>query len=394
MEPKTEQFVRIVKWLILAAALLAPMAGPLAARDNISQPPDARIAPIAMLVDARSGQVLHQRNPDRRFVPASLTKTMTALLIFDLIDAGKLSPRTRFTIRPQTFQRWHARGSRMFLRAGQSVALRDLLSGLMTVSANDGAIVLAEGIAGSTGKWVAMMNARARQLGMRNSHFNTPNGWPDDGKTFVSARDLIRLGREMVLRHPALFRQYIGKHQFTFNRITQFNHDPLSGLFKGADGIKTGFTNEAGYGYLGTIKRGKTRLLMVIAGAPSEAERARAARAYAEWGLEHFTYHPLFAAGEEIARARVQAGSRRSVGLSTGNSLELAWPRGSHAKPRLTLRYDGPLRAPIKKGQEVAMLGIRIDGMPPSQIPLSATSSVAPAGFFDRLWNAAAQWLS
>ena len=162
--------------------------------------------PIVLLVDATSGQVLYERNADRRFAPASITKAMTAFTAFELMEEGRLDPRQTFTVRPETFEEWSRKGSTMYLPHDARVTVDELLLGIMNVSANDGAVVLAEGAAGSLHEWSALMNAKAREIGLRDSHFNTPNGWMDEGKTFVSARDLARLARRDDRAAPAEIR--------------------------------------------------------------------------------------------------------------------------------------------------------------------------------------------
>ncbi|HCI62017.1 MAG TPA: D-alanyl-D-alanine carboxypeptidase, partial [Erythrobacter sp.] len=228
---------------------MACIAAPLGAQ----RVPDAAIpseadAPIAYLLDATSGQVLYQREIDRRFMPASITKVMTTFLAFEWIDEGRLLRERIFGVRPETFRQWHRKGSTMFLAEDARVSVDDLLHGVTTVSANDGAVVLAEGAAGSVEDWVAAMNAKAREIGMANSHFGNPNGWMDEGRTFVTARDLGTLAQAMVVRHPTKYRHFVGAQGLEYNGIEQRNHDPITGVVPGADGIKTGYTNQAGFG--------------------------------------------------------------------------------------------------------------------------------------------------
>lgn len=356
--------------------------------------PTPNDAPIALLVDAASGQILHARNADRRFVPASITKAMTIFHAFELIDEGQLDPRQTFTIRPTTWREWAGRGSTMWLGARDEVLVDELLLGIANVSANDGSAVLAEGQAGSIKRWTAGMNARARELGMTNSHFGTPNGWPDDGGTFTSARDLVALARAMTARHPTKFAHYVGRRSFTFNDIEQFNHDPLVGRVAGADGIKTGYTNEAGFGYLGTAKRNGRRLIMVVAGSPRDRVRDRAARSYIEWGFSAFEGERLFAPDTSVARARVQRGSVRNVDLVAAREVRVSVPKGTNDPVRMSVRYDGPLIAPIEAGEKVAVLVIEVPGMTPTRVPLVAAKPVSVAGPFLRVINGIAGWLS
>lgn len=378
----------LVPALILAAAVLP---GPAAARDeSAAVPASVRSVPVYLAVDLSSHQVLAERDADKVFLPASMTKVMTAYLAFDLIGQGKLSPEQRFTVRPATAALWATRGTSLRLRANEQVAVDDLLKGITTVSANDASVVLAEGALGSVGAWTAQMNVLAGKLGMQNSKFATPNGWPDGGATRVSARDMVTLGTALIERHPELYARYFGKPALTWHGVTGRNHDPILGVVPGADGIKTGHTREAGYNFLGTAIRDGRRLMIVVGGARSEGERATAARDLLEWGFRTTETISLFQQGSVIGQAEVQQGSARSVGLIAPRGASLTVPRGERPRASTTLRYRGPLQAPIAKGAEVARLEIAVGGKVVSQVPLIAADSVAKAGPFDRLANGVA----
>jgi len=355
--------------------------------------PESEI-PIALLVDITSGQVLFERNADRRFVPASITKTMTTFVAFELMQEGKLVPAQTMTTSSEAWKAWNGKGSTMWLNADSQVRVDDLLTGIATVSANDGSIVLAEGAAGSVAEWAELMNAKARELGMTSSHFHTPNGWPDEGQTFTTARDLVKLAEALVGRHPKKFAHYVGRPEFFWNGISQPNHDPMIGKVKGADGIKTGFTNEAGHGFLGTAQRGTQRLVMVIAAASSYGARSRNSRAFMEWGFGAFDREQLFVNGAKVGKARVQGGSAREVALITDRVVHVNVPKGRTQEMGMTIRYDGPVRAPIVAGQRVATLEVTVPDMEPARIPLLAATAVESAGFFSRLWNGIAGWFS
>ena len=247
--------------------LLAAIIGTAVSASAPAPPEGAAAIPVALLVDLGSGRTLYARKPDQRFLPASMTKAMTAYTAFGLIGRGKLSAEQSFTASEATARQWRGQGTSLFLTAGSSTPADVLLRGITTVSANDAAIVLAEGYAGSVPAWTALMNAEARELGMINSYFATPNGWPDAGATYVSARDLVTLGGAMVGRYPELYHRYFGQKQLTWNGRTQLNKDPVTGIVAGADGIKTGHTAEAGYNFLGSAERDGRRLVMVVAGA-------------------------------------------------------------------------------------------------------------------------------
>ena len=355
--------------------------------------PNADDAPIALLVDVSSGQTLFARDEDRRFMPASMTKVMTTFLAFQRMGQGKLFAQQVTAMRPDTFKLWHGVGSTMYLAENAPVTIDALLHGVTTVSANDGAVVLGEAALGSVAAWVAEMNRTARALGMRDSHYGTPNGWMDEGHTWVTARDLATLASAMITRHPTLYHHYVGARGFLYNGIAQRNHDPISGVVPGADGIKTGFTNQAGYGFVGSAQRGGRRLVMVVATSPTGRQRNDAARAFMEWGFRAFDSRILFPGGVTLASARVQNGGLRHVDLVTPRPVRLAMPRGARPKVTLKVRYDGPLNAPIAKGATVANLMVFFDGQQVSTLPLVAQTSVSSASQLQRVFNGLAGWL-
>lgn len=355
--------------------------------------PSREDAPIAYLVDATSGQVLFAREPDRRFMPASITKVMTTFLAFEWMEEGRIRGEQILQVRPETWARWHNVGSTMFLPANARVSVDTLLHGITTVSANDGAAVLAQGVGGSMAAWTAAMNAKARDIGMADSHFATANGWMDEGQTFVTARDLVTLGRQMVLRHPAKYRHFVGQKRFRYNNIEQVNHDPITGVVPGADGIKTGFTNQAGYGFLGSAERGGRRLMMVVAGSPRGAQRNKAARGLIEWGFAAFDSRALIRAGATVASAEVQDGSVSNLSLRAPRAIVISVPRGTRPEVAMRVRYQGPLKAPIAEGTEVAELVITVAGQPSFAVPLVADSDVMQATALQRVFNGFAAWL-
>lgn len=384
-----------IAWLWLMAGLAglpvqaaAPVPSPpatLPAPDPLAMPQIS--APIALLIDVNGGRVLFERQSHRRFVPASLTKIMTSYVAFEQIKAGKLRLDQRFRMSAEAFGQWHRVGSTMFLANGSDTSVAELLEGIVTVSANDGSIVLAEGVAGSVPAFTAMMNAEAHKLGLKDTHYNTPNGWMDQGETYVSAADLAALSTAMITRHPDLYRRFYGHERLAFRGVEQVNHNPLYGHVPGADGVKTGFTNEAGYGFVGSAIRDGRRLMMVVGGYDNGKVRARESRAFIEWGFAAFEAHPLFAAGSRIGTARVQGGEAREVALMAAQPLALTLPRGEGARYTMAIRYKGPLRAPIAKGDTVAALMVRVPGQAETRLPLIAAEDVPPAGMVARLRN-------
>jgi D-alanyl-D-alanine carboxypeptidase (penicillin-binding protein 5/6) len=352
-------------------------------------PPPAEVAgiPVSLLVDLGSGRVLHARQPGLRFVPASMAKVMTLHVALEERAKGRLPADCRVTVAGATARQWDGQGTSLYLKGGESVTVDDLLRGIATVSANDASVVLAESHAGSVAGWTGLMNAEARRLGMDDSHFATPSGWPDGGATYVSARDLVTLAEALIARHPAEYRRYFGQKRMVWRGVTLQSHDPTVGVVRGADGIKTGHTNEAGYNFLGSAEREGRRLVMVVAGARTAAERAAASRALLEWGFSAWEARPLFASGGKVAEARVQGGSARRVALVADRQIDAVMPKGAAEPVALRLVYRGPLLAPVAKGAEVARLEIRVGDGPVTHMPLRTAESVGVAGPLDRLLN-------
>lgn len=372
--------------LLVLASLPGAPAWPTDPVRATAAPVSANQAPIALLVDLSAGQTLYARNADERFLPASIAKTMTALVAFDLIAASKLREDALFTVSPQA-ARLAGVGTTLSLRAGQRVRVGDLLQGVTTASANDAALALAEGALGSKAAWIAAMNARAKALGMADSTFASVNGLPDGGQTRVNARDLVRLARALLHEHPQLYRRYFGARTMAWQGQTLTSRNPINGVVAGADGIKTGHTREAGYTFLGAVERDGRRLVLVVARAPDEASRAQAARQLAEWGFAAWDSRPLVRAGHVVGSALVQQGDARKVGLAPLRDWRVAVPRGGKAAVATRIVYRGPLIAPLAKGQVVAGLEVTVAGQPPHDIPLATTAAVNSAGPFDRLVN-------
>ncbi len=371
----------------VAAALLVVPAGAAA-------PPFQTAAPIAYMVDLSSGAVLFAKDADRRMPPASMAKMMTTYLAFKLVSEGKFKLTDSFTVRPETWTKWHgpAAGSTMFLSPGEKVKIEDLLHGIVTLSGNDACVVLAEGMLGSEEAYVARMNEEAKRIGLSNSHFGTSNGWPDEGRTYVTAKDLAALGMATLRDYPQLYKDFYGKTDFTWGKsmggaaITQPNRNPLLGKVAGADGIKTGHTDEAGYGFTGSAEQNGRRIVMVVAGIDSFNGRIAESVKFMEWGFKAWEAKPLAPAGKLVGEARVQMGSSADVGLVTQNAVAYSVPTGQSGTPKVSIVYQGPIKAPIAKGQHVADLVVRIDGLPDQVTPLLAEDEVSEAGFFGRAW--------
>lgn len=377
---------RLLRYALPAVLVTLPVA---AATPSIAPVPAlVERVPVALLVDLSAGQTLYARNAEQRFLPASITKAMSALVAFDLIAAGKLREDQLLTVRPETAVRWAGKGTTLHLRPGEQVPVRDLLMGLTTVSANDAAVALAEGALGSGANWLAAMNARARALGMEHSHFATANGFPDRRQTYVTARDLVRLAQALIADHPVLYRKYFGRRAMIWRGQSLSSHDPFAAAaLPGADGIKTGHTYEAGFNFLGAVERSGRRLVVVIGGAANEDLRARSAIALTEWGYSAWDSRPFIAAGQALGTAKVLDGAARKVELRAPRGFSLSVPRGRNPAVETRIVYAGPLRAPVRRGQVVAGLEVAVSGQSVHYLPLIAAQDVAVAGPFDRIVN-------
>jgi D-alanyl-D-alanine carboxypeptidase (penicillin-binding protein 5/6) len=344
-------------------------------------------APVAYLLDMQTGNILVDRASKRRIPTASMAKMMTALVAFDAMKTGEVKADHRYEMRADTWQAWQKQGSTMFLRANERVSVTDLLHGILTLSGNDAAIMLAEGMADSEKRFTMLMNEKARQLAMRDTHFASANGWPDGGKTYSTARDLAVLGQHIILDHPGYYRTYFGQKEFRWGGVTQANRNPLLGAVEGADGLKTGHSDEAGYCLAGTAERKGRRLIMVIAGLPSQESRLREARALINWGFDRWQSRTYFLKGATVANVPVQLGTSNSVAAIAPYDLGATFPITDAPPKSITVLVKGPVKAPIKKGAKIAQLVVRFANGEIRQLPLVAGTSVDRTGFLGRSRN-------
>ena len=358
-------------------------------------PPFETPAPVAFMTDLSSGATLYAKDADRRMPPASMAKMMTAYVAFDLIKKGELKLSDMATVSPETWKKWHGpqAGSTMFLSVNENVSVENLLYGIIVLSGNDACVVLAEKIAGSEDAFTNLMNQRAKELGLSNSHFGTSNGWPDEGRTYVTARDLAKLATATIQNHPQLYKKFYSKTDFTWGKtlgegaaITQANRDPLLGRVRGADGLKTGHTEEAGYGFTGSAEQDGRRLVMVLAGLTSSNQRIAESVKFMNWGFGAWRARPIVAAGKKVESAEVQLGDSSTVGLVAPRALSVTMPAGTNSPITAKVVYTGPIKAPIAKGQHIADLVISSPDTGEQRMPLVAEKDVAEAGFFGRIW--------
>ncbi len=374
---------------LLAFAASAPLAAAPAALPVFDTP-----ATQAFMKDLSNGMVLYAKDADKPMPPASMGKMMTVYVAFDMLSRGEAKLDQKITVRPETWQKWHSQGSTMFLSPSEQVSVENLLHGIITLSGNDACVTLGEGLAGTEDQYVALMNRAAAKMGLHGSHFANTNGWPDPNE-MVTPRDLATIAERTIKDFPALYARFYKDEKFTWGKtlgkgedITQANRNPLLGRVPGADGLKTGHTEEAGYGFTGSAVQDGRRLVMVIAGLKSFNERIAQSVAFMEWGFRAWTQVPLLRAGTVVARAPVWLGSAADVGLTGAGDLKVTVPRGYASERKVTLVYDGPIMAPIAKGQHVADLVVTTPGLPTARLPLVASEAVDKAGAFGRLGSA------
>ena len=357
--------------LILAAVILAP--GLASAQEFETA------ARQAILVDFETGAVLFEKNAEAPMFPASMTKIMTAYLTFDRLREGSLDLGDTFRVSERA---WRMGGSKMFVDVGGDVSVADLLRGVIVQSGNDASIVLAEGIAGSEDVFAALMTDRALGLGMTGTVFTNATGWPDNNHV-TTAHDLATLAASMIRDFPEFYPLF-AETGFTYNGISQDNRNPLLFLDVGADGLKTGHTEAAGYGLTASAVRDDRRLVLVINGLDSVRARSDEATRLLGWGFANFDNHQLFAAGEPVGDAEVWMGRDDAVALTLGEDLTVTLGRLARQDLTVSVRYVGPVAAPIAAGAELATLVVEAPGMEPVEQPLYAAASVERLGFFAR----------
>lgn len=366
--------VRIYLIVVIAAAALATAAR--AAEIVTLESPAAHI----MLVDADTGTVLLEKRADEAVPPASMSKLMTVYLVFERLANGSLGLSDTF---PVSEYAWRMGGSKMFVRVNSRVSIEDLLRGVIVQSGNDASVVIAEGLSGSEKSFASEMTQRAIQLGLDNSSFKNASGWPDEGH-YMSVRDIATLSRRLIKEFPQYYGLFAEK-TFTYNGISQGNRNPL--LYKdfGADGLKTGHTQKAGYGIAASVARNGRRLILVIHGLTSVNQRAREAERLFDWGFREFGNFTLFKAGEPVDKADVWLGTRPQVDLVLKNDLTVTLSRKARRAMTVKVVYDGPLPAPISAGEEIAQLVIGVPDVPDRVTPLYAGTAIARHGVFGRL---------
>ena len=336
----------------------------------------------AILIDMTTGSVLFEKNPDSLTPPASMTKIMTAYLVFDRLKQGRLSLDDTL---PVSEKAWRKGGSKMFVEVNSSLRVEDLLRGVIVQSGNDASIVLAEGLSGSEDAFGEEMTRVAREIGMTNSTFRNATGWPDpEHRTTV--RDLATLATRTIQDFPEFY-HYYSETEFVWNEIRQGNRNPLLYKSMGVDGLKTGHTEEAGYGLTASALRGDQRLVLVVNGLPSVKARSEESQRLIEWAFREFQTYDLFAPGEVIEEAAVWQGEEDTVPLVMPEGLTVTLMRNARKSMKVAVRYSSPIPTPIAEGDEIATLVIDAGEGNVTEYPLQAGASVAQLGRVGRLFS-------
>jgi D-alanyl-D-alanine carboxypeptidase (penicillin-binding protein 5/6) len=367
------------KWAAMLMATIMITAVPASAQ-SISTP-----ARHALLLDASTGSVLFEKDADTAFPPASMSKLMTVYLAFDAIKNGEMRLDDEVVVSDEAWREWNNRGSTMFLRARDVVTVADLLRGIIVLSGNDACVVLAEHMAGAQETFVDWLNAKAVDLGMTSSHFANANGWPAEGHV-MSARDLATLALHLATDFPDLYPMF-AEREFLYKdfRSNRFNRNPLLGNFPGADGLKTGHTEESGYGLAASAEREGRRLVLVVGGLGSTAERMRESQRLMQYGFRNFSTYPLFRTGETVEHAEVWLGEDLTVPMVIGEDLSITMSRRQRAEMKVSAEYTNPVAAPITQGQKLGELIVDLPGRQPIRLPLLAGRTVGDVGGFGKI---------
>lgn len=335
-----------------------------------------------VLMDFDSGHVIAERNMHKKMEPASLTKMMT---IFTVAQELKLGTITLDDQVPVSEKAWRMSGSRMFIEVGKNVRLEDLMKGDIIQSGNDASVALAEYVSGTEEVFASLMNQNANRLGMKETHYVNSTGLPDPEHQ-TSAYDVAILARALIHDFPDVYR-WFSTREFTYNDITQKNRNRLLWLDEDVDGIKTGYTEDAGYCLAASAVRDGQRLISVVMGAESEPERVKASQALLNYGFRFFETHRLYDAGTAITKVRIWKGDRDSVALGVAEPLYVTVPRGSYESLDASMNIDSQIIAPVVAGARLGTLEVRLDGDTLADRPLIALGSVGEGSSFERIWD-------
>jgi D-alanyl-D-alanine carboxypeptidase (penicillin-binding protein 5/6) len=369
--------------LLLSLVLALPLA---AVADAPPPPPIA--ARAWLLLDYQSGQTIAAHKADERIEPASLTKLMTAYLVFDALKKKTITPEQTV---PVSKRAWKSGGSRMFIEPRKPVTVDELLRGMVVQSGNDATVALAELVGGSEDVFAQMMNREAQRLGLKDTQFTNASGWPEP-KHYSTARDLAVLAAALIRDFPDYYTLY-SIREYRYNNITQQNRNRLLWLDPNVDGVKTGHTEAAGYCLIASAKRDSRRLLSVVVGANSDSARAQESQKLLNYGFQFFDTVRLYQKGQEVGTLRVWKGTRDELKAGLDRDLDLVLPRSDTQKVKADFVSEQPLVAPVGAGQKVGVVKVTLDGKPLGEYPVIALETVPVAGLVGRAWDSLRLWL-
>ncbi len=351
-------------------------------------------ASYVSLMDYETGEIVYQKDGDALMAPASMSKLMTMVMLFDALKDGRVSLDDEFVVSENAWRKGGAASgsSTMFADLNTRVPVRDLIYGVIVQSGNDACIAIAEALAGSEENFAARMTERAREIGLAQSTFKNATGWPDEGH-LMTANELALVARYLIKMYPEFYEIY-SVREFEWNGIKQANRNPLIYMNMGADGLKTGHTSVSGYGLTASAKRNGRRFILVVNGLSSERQRADETQRLMDWAFREFKKFELLTAGQVVERAPVWHGSSGTVPLVLAEDLSLTMSRDARKEMKATVRYDGPIRAPIEAGETIAQLVITAPGLPTRVYPLTAGATVEELGLFGKAMGALAHLLA
>jgi serine-type D-Ala-D-Ala carboxypeptidase (penicillin-binding protein 5/6) len=376
---KQEEFFMFSVRIRCVAALLAAtlVAGTVSASLAATIETTAR---QALLIDFTTKTVLFEKSPDDRMTPSSMSKLMTLYLVFDALRAGRIKLDDKL---PVSERAWRTQGSKMFVELHNQISVDDLLKGVIVQSGNDACVVLAEGLAGTVEGFADQMNAKAKDIGLNGSHFVNPDGLPDPNH-YMTARDLATLATRIMDDFPEYYK-YFSIKDFVYHNIKQGNRNPLLYRNVAVDGLKTGHTDDGGYGLTASAVRDGRRLLLVANGMPSMQARADETAKLLEWGFREFQSYPLFKAGEVVDNLPVWLGTEPQIPVTVADDLKVTFPRADRPNMKVTLVASAPLAAPIAKGQTIGKIVISGPGFPTKEIPAVAAADVPQKNILGRI---------
>jgi D-alanyl-D-alanine carboxypeptidase (penicillin-binding protein 5/6) len=373
----------VFRVLIVALLLVLMPFGQANAQSVLIPSPPQVAASSYILMDPLSGKILMDENSNERLPPASLTKMMTAYIVERELDEGRISMSDMV---PISVNAWRTEGSRTFVQEGTEVSVEDLLKGVIIQSGNDASVALAEFVAGSEGAFVDIMNQQAQLLGMRDTRFENATGLPSQDH-FSTAHDLALLAKAIINDYPENYPLYAVKH-FTYNNIRQPNRNSLLWRDDSVDGLKTGHTEEAGYCLVASAERNDTRLIAVVMGTNSTGARAQEVQKMLNYGFRYYQSETLFSAGQELIEARIWGGRDDQLSVGVTQNVNVTIPRGSRDSLESTVDLDSVIKAPIKVGDELGRVQVRLGDEVIVDQPVLALTDVPEGGLFKRLWDA------